>query len=232
MVDNETDCVLVSRAVGVPSTDAGVLSTDAADRPLRGRVLDSTRTCLERWGSARTTVDDIAKHSGVSRATIYRLFPGGRTVLFEELRLRELELFFDDLKSAVTDAATLTDLIVDTVVTATRRLRDDEHLALMLAAEPGTVLSELTSAGVPNIVEYASAFLGPFVAPYVGDERARIVIDVLARLTISYFLAPSELIDLGDERAARALLTPLVAAVAEPAVTPLTVLPATTPGAI
>lgn len=192
-------------------------SIDVTDRPLRRRVLDATRACIERWGSERTTIDDIAKRSGVSRATIYRLFPGGRAVLFEELRARELEDFFGDLKSAVTDATTLTDLIVNTVVTATQRLRADQHLALMLAAEPGTLLSELTSDGVPNIVEYASGFLGPFVAQYVGTERARIVIDVLARLTISYFLAPSDLIDLGDERSARGLLTPLIAAVTDPA---------------
>lgn len=191
--------------------------TSSDDRPVRRRVIDATRLCVERWGSSRTTIDDVAKCSGVSRATIYRLFPGGRTVLFEELRLSELEAFFADLESAVTAADTLTDLIVNTVVTATQRLRGDQHLALMLAAEPGSVLSELTSDGVPNIVEYASTFLVPFVAPYLGVERARIVIDVLARLTISYFLAPSALVDLGDAGAARALLTPLIAAIAEPA---------------
>lgn len=206
---------------------------DIDDRSVRQRVLEATRVCSERWGTGRVTIDDIAKTSGVSRATIYRLFPGGREVLFEQLRLYELDAFFADLKSAVTDASNLTDLIVDTVVTSTQRLRHDEHLALLLAAEPGTVLSELTSDGVPRIVDYASEFLVPFVAPYVGVERARIVIDVLARLTISYYLAPSALIDLGDPDSARALLTPLIAVVAAEATTTLGVAaPSSSQGAL
>lgn len=185
-----------------------------ADHPLRRRIVEGTRAATEQWGTERLTVDDIARQSGVSRATIYRLFPGGKEVLFEALRVHELDEFFADLKSAVTNAVTLDDLIVNTVVTATQRLRDDQHLALMLAAEPGTVLSELTSSGVPRIVDYASAFLVPFVAPYVGDDHAPVLIDVLARMTISYFLAPSDLVDLGDEHSARTFLAPLIAVLA------------------
>ena len=41
------------------------------------------------------TIDDVVERSGVSRATIYRLFPGGREVLFEALRVRELDRFCD-----------------------------------------------------------------------------------------------------------------------------------------
>ena len=45
------------------------------------RVLDAVRECCERWGVEKTTIDDIAKVSGVSRATLYRLFPGGKQTL-------------------------------------------------------------------------------------------------------------------------------------------------------
>jgi AcrR family transcriptional regulator len=59
----------------------------------RDRVLDAAKRCCERWGVAKVTVDDIAAESGVSRATLYRLFPGGRDVLYEALRVRETEEF-------------------------------------------------------------------------------------------------------------------------------------------
>ena len=49
------------------------------------RVLDATRQCIDELGLSRVTVDDIVARSGVSRATIYRLFPGGRDVLFRGL---------------------------------------------------------------------------------------------------------------------------------------------------
>ena len=101
-------------------------------------------------------------------------------------------------------------MLVLAVVTATRRMRDDEHLALMLAAEPGTVLNQLTSAGVPRIIRMATAFLVPFVEPFVGRQDAKTIIDVLSRLTISYFLAPSDVVDLGDEDSARIFLCPFI----------------------
>lgn len=177
---------------------------------LESRVLAATKVCLERWGHAKLTIDDIAAAAGVSRATIYRLYPGGKDVLFEALRVNELEEFFDDLKSEIVGSSTLDDVLVRAVVTATRRMRDDDHLALMLAAEPGTVLNQLTSAGVPRIVRMATAFLVPFVEPFVGREDGTTIIDVLSRLTISYFLAPSDVVDLGDEESARHFLCPFI----------------------
>jgi AcrR family transcriptional regulator len=179
-------------------------------RSLETRVLEATKVGLERWGHAKLTIDDIAAEARVSRATIYRLYPGGKDVLFEALRVKELEEFFDDLKAQIVGGETLEDVLVMAVVTATRRMRDDDHLALMLAAEPGTVLNQLTSAGVPRIIRMATAFLVPFVEPFVGRQDAKTIIDVLSRLTISYFLAPSEVVDLGDEDSARLFLCPFI----------------------
>jgi AcrR family transcriptional regulator len=183
------------------------------------RVLDATRHCWEKWGIAKVTVDDIATEAGVSRATIYRMFPGGKDVLFEALRVRDLEEFFALLRAEVEGTDSLEDLLVRTVVTATRELRADEHLALMLAAEPGEILGQLTVEGVPRIIRFANTFLAPLAEPYLDPVTARAVIDVLARLTISYFLAPSDTVDLGDDASARAFLRPLLRPYLEP-VTP------------
>ena len=46
------------------------------------RVLDAAKRCCERWGMAKVTVDDIAAEAGISRATLYRLFPGAKEVLY------------------------------------------------------------------------------------------------------------------------------------------------------
>ena len=179
-------------------------------RAVEDRVLSATKACCERFGVEKVTVDDIAGASGVSRATIYRLFPGGKDVLFEALRVRELEEFFDVLRQRVEGAADLEDLLVRTVTAATQELRADDHLALMLAAEPGATLSQLTVEGVPRIIRFATAFIAPLAEPYLDRSDARALVDVLARLVISYFLAPSEAVDLGDEDSARALIRPLL----------------------
>jgi AcrR family transcriptional regulator len=180
------------------------------ERDTETRVLDAVKQCCERYGVAKVTIEDIAAASGISRATIYRMFPGGKDVLFEALRVRELEEFFAVLLERVEGAATLEDLLVRTVVAATQELRADEHLALMLAAEPGETLSQLTVEGVPRIIRFATAFIAPLAEPYLERHQSRALIDVLARLTISYFLAPSDTVDLGDEDSARDFLVPFL----------------------
>jgi hypothetical protein len=94
------------------------------------------------------------------------------------------------------------------VVTATRELRADEHLALMLASAPGETLVELTADGMPRIVEVATDYLGPLLKPHLDAEIAPVVIELLVRLTLSYFLAPSVHVDFGDPDSARAFLRP------------------------
>jgi AcrR family transcriptional regulator len=180
--------------------------------PTETRILDAAKRCCERWGFQRVTVDDIAQVAHVSRATLYRLFPGGKDILFEALRVREIDEFFMVLRAEVEGADTLEDLLVRAVVCATRELRSDEHLAIMLASEPGETLSQLTVAGLPRITRVASAYLVPLATPFLDRATARALVDVLARLTISYFLAPSDDVDLGDEASARAFLHPFVVA--------------------
>jgi AcrR family transcriptional regulator len=178
--------------------------------PTEARVLDAAKRCVERWGIAKVTIDDVAAASGVSRATLYRMFPGGKDVLFDALRVRELEDFFTLLRAEVEGAETLEELLVRTVVCATRELRADEHLAIMLAAEPGETVSQLTVDGLPRIIRVATAFLVPLVDPFLDRPIGRQLIDVLARLVISYFLAPSAEVDLSDEVSARDFLRPFI----------------------
>ena len=167
------------------------------------RVLDAAKTCCERWGFVKVTIDDIASEAGVSRATLYRLFPGGKDVLFEALRVRELEDFFTRLTGHVAGAADLEDLLVRTMVAATRELRDDQHLALMLASEPGETLGQLTVDGLPRIMRVATVFLAPLVDPYLPRRESARLVELLSRLVISYFLAPSVHVDLGEPQSAR-----------------------------
>lgn len=174
--------------------------------PTELRVLDATKACCERWGIAKVTIDDIAAEAGVSRATLYRMFPGGKDVLFDALRVHELEDFFTRLGAHVEGVDDLEELLVRTVVYATSELRNDRHLAIMLASEPGDTLSNLTVQGLPRIIRMASLLLAGKVEPYLDRASAPRLVELLARLVISYFLAPSDHVDLGDHRSARAFI--------------------------
>jgi AcrR family transcriptional regulator len=171
--------------------------------PAETRILDATKACSERWGIAKVSIEDIAAEAGVSRATLYRMFPGGKDVVFDALRVRELEEFFTRLTMGVLGAVDLEDLLVRTVVVATGELKSDRHLAIMLASEPGDTLAQLTVQGLPRIIRMASLFLAPSVEPYLGRDNAARLVELLSRLVISYFLAPSDHVNLGDADSAR-----------------------------
>ena len=174
-------------------------------------MLDALHQSIEKWGLDKVTIDDVAHLSGVSRATIYRMFPGGRDVLFEALRVRNLNEFFTGLRAAVDRSDSLIDLVVDITVYATNELRSDEQLVAMLANEEAPAIRSLTVEGLPRIINVASSYLRPLFDDHLPRDASQPFVDLLARLVISHFLAPSTHVNLGDAESARQFLSPLVA---------------------
>ena len=78
---------------------------------VRGKVLEGGLVSIGRYGLGRTTVDDVAQASGVSRATIYRHFPGGRDQLVRDTVAWEMGRFFAALGEAVAAAPDLCALL-------------------------------------------------------------------------------------------------------------------------
>lgn len=191
--------------------------TDDTRRPQVGDVerivLDAALACSHRLGFSKVTIDDICRESGVSRASVYRLFPGGRDVLFEALRVRELHQFFDHVLAEVEGATSVEAIVVNSVVTATSLLQADEHLAMMLSSEPGEALGQLTAAGLPRIIRMATEALSPQLEPLLGRGAAHRLIDLVVRLTVSHFLSPVDSVDLNDATSAQQFLYPLISSV-------------------
>jgi len=176
------------------------------------RVLDAARRCVDRWGLSKLTIDDVATEAGVSRATLYRLFPGGKDVMFDALRVRELQEFFTGMRDSLHHVDSLLDFSVQVAGYAIREMRSDEHLAMMLATEEGTALKSLTVEGLPRILRVASEYITPLIGEFLAPDDAEVYVELLARLVISYFLAPSRHFDLADPESASNLLRPFVMA--------------------
>src|SRR6478736_7498839 len=125
---------------------------------LRDRLLAATYRCVSRFGLAKTTIDDVAKESGLSRATIYRQFPGGRDELLLETVGWELGNYFTDLGDHVRDAPDLAELLERGLAYAHRSVTEHEVLRKILDTEPERLLPLLT-------VE--SARTQPFIADFL-----------------------------------------------------------------
>lgn len=186
------------------------------DTSAEERVLDAARRCVDRWGLAKLTIDDVALEAGVSRATLYRIFPGGKDILFDALRVRELADFFLGMRNSIVDVDSLLDFAVHVAVYATREMKMDEHLATMLATEEGAALKSLTVEGLPRILQVASEYITPLVGDFLDRDDSEVFVELLTRLVISHFLAPSQHFDLSDPASARQLFAPFVAALLQP----------------
>lgn len=189
--------------VTVRSVPVAAASTPAA------RVLAATITCLGRWGLAKTTLDDIAREAGLSRATVYRLFPGGKDTVVSAAVEAELDAIGSGLLDAAAGLDDLADVLVAVVTHASRALRDHQALHYLIAHEPELILPHLAFAEFDRVLDRAAALLGPLLEGHVGADAPRTA-EWIARLVCSYTLAPSPWFDLTDEADARRLLCAFV----------------------
>jgi len=192
-----------------PGADAG---TEAPSHESEQTVIDAARECLRLIGRDKVSMDDVCAAAGISRATLYRIFPGGRDVLFEAVRRHSIEEFFADIRAELEGAASLEDFLVRVIVAASRALREDTELAALLATQPGVALGDLTLDGLDRIISVATGFITPFTDEFIPASKAAEIIDIVVRLTISHYLSPSPIFDLTDRgsvtRLVRTFLVP------------------------
>src|SRR4051812_21309149 len=133
---------------------------------VRERVLEGGLVSIGRYGLARTTVDDVAQASGVSRATIYRHFPGGREQIVADTVAWEQARFFMRLGEAVAAAPDLCVLLEDALAFARRALAEHTVFQRVVQTEPERLLPLLTIEA-SRILPMIAGFL----VPYLEQER-------------------------------------------------------------
>jgi AcrR family transcriptional regulator len=151
----------------------------AATDPLtmRDRLLEATYTCVARFGIGKTTVEDVVKASGVSRATIYRHFPGGRDELLRETVAWEIGRFFVELGDRVRDAPDLVELLRLGLEFAHQQVREHEVLRKMLDTEPERLLPLLSTESAKSL-PFIASFLMPFLEREAAAGRLRDGVDI------------------------------------------------------
>ena len=172
------------------------------------RLIEATYACAARYGIGKTTVEDIAREAGLSRATVYRHFPGGKDQLVRETVAWEAGHFIDRLTAAVADADDFAHLLERALLFANRAFEEHAVLQKILETEPERLLPQLTVES-----ERLMQLIRTFLLPYLMRDRSALAdgldpqraADHVARLLLSFVGAPGRW-DLTDPEDVRELV--------------------------
>ena len=169
------------------------------------RIIDAALRCIARWGLAKTTLEDVAREAGCSRATLYRTFPGGKDAVFAAVTAAELHRLEAAVATAVGAADGLEDALVAAVTAAGRHLEGHRVFQFLLAHEPGLVLPHLAFHELDALLARVRAVGGPLLEPHLGAAAAATA-EWLARIVISYTCSPAAGVRLTDDASVRSLV--------------------------
>jgi AcrR family transcriptional regulator len=185
-------------AAGRPA--AGRVAGAAAQRQ---RIVEGAVRCIAGQGLAKTTLDDVARAAGYSRATLYRAFPGGKDAVMAAVADTEVSRLFSAVAVRMGEAADLEDALIEGMVTASATIAGHDALRYLLEHEPEVVLTRLTFEHHDEVLATVAAFVAPLLGRWLGHAEAVRVAEWAARLVFSYVACPSAAIDLTDPSCAR-----------------------------
>jgi AcrR family transcriptional regulator len=174
------------------------------------RVIDGALSCIAVQGVAKTTLDDVARHAGCSRATVYRVFPGGKDAVLRAVVDTEVSRFFSDLAVRMGEADNLEDVLVAGMTEAASRVSDHPALNYLLGREAELVLPHLAFTHLDEVLSVTCAFTAPFLGRWLDTAEARRVAEWAARIVVSYLSCPADGVDLTDASDVRRLVRQFV----------------------
>jgi AcrR family transcriptional regulator len=161
---------------------------------LEPEVIDATLVAFARRGVGATSLDRVADLLGTSRATLYRLVPGGKDVLLGAVWGAERRRLLDaiDLALAPVDVDDLAGRIQAICIAAGSFVAHHPALAKVITGEPELVQRFVTFHAGEGFLAAATAD----IAPRLGTSPC--VAELLVRQLLSHVLEPSPFVALGD----------------------------------
>lgn len=197
-----SDDSLLERVFAAPTA-----SVDADD--ITTRVLDGAYEQFCLIGIRRSTMEDVARRSGVSRITVYRRF-ATKDALVEQVVRREFLRYFAQFAKDIQQATTAAERVVVGFVSALQAIRRNPLIGGLMAVEPDVLIPSMVSDGGRTL-----ATVQRFVAGQLRREQqagtvsrevdVELVAELMTRVSASFLLTPSHVINLDDDEQVRAV---------------------------
>lgn len=151
------------------------------DPAVRERLLDAVEMSLERYGIAKTTMENAASLAGVSRGFVYKHFKSKDGLILAML-VRRAERFNARARTFIEAQPDLTESLVQGIELAVRLADRDPYFGLLVGSATTDPVNRIEGA-----VEEALRLTGELWRPVLlaarerGELRAEIVIDDLVQ---------------------------------------------------
>lgn len=182
--------------------------TDDGDE-IAVRLLDAAYEQFCRMGIRRSTMEDVARRAGVSRITAYRRF-AGKDALVEQVVRREFRRYFEQFLSDIQEAETVADRVVLGFASALRAIRHNPLIGGLMTVEPELLVPSMVSDGGRTLATVQRFVAGQLrreqLAGNVGEDvDVELVAEMMTRVSASFLVTPSQVIDLDDDEQVRAV---------------------------
>lgn len=199
--------------MGAQSTTAAV-PEKATD--VRDRLLDAAENCLARYGASKTSMEDVAKTAGLSRATVYRYFEN-REALLQGLGSRQAASLAQEALGYLGQFDNVADWLVEGVLFSLREIPKRPAFAALTMSLDTSSASRLF-LGSTGMIEIGANVLNPMFATAKAqglireDIEVDMLIEWLLRVLWTYLNAPSQVAtdEEGMRKLFRMMLIPAV----------------------
>jgi len=199
---------------------------DATDETTE-RILAGASEQFRKFGVQRSTMEDVAKRSGVSRVTVYRRF-ATKELLVERTVQHEFRNYFEQFVHDIAGATTVAERVELGFVSSLRVVRSNPLINALFVADNDMLLSSVVGdegSTLANVSDFLGGQIRREQAAGNVDPAvdADLVAEVIVRICTSFLLIPSHRVDLDDEHQLRALartmLVPMLPPPSDPGAT-------------
>jgi len=171
----------------------------ASEKPadVQQRLLDSAETCYAQFGLTKTTMEDVARWAGLSRATVYRYFENRDDLLMGVVE-REARRTAADIGLRIRSIRDPGKYIVEGILQSLTEIPKRPALSMLFLADAVGVTSRLLLTS-ERLVSIGLELLLPVIEPAREKGLLRDSVDVdttiewIFRILTSYLTVPSPL---------------------------------------
>jgi AcrR family transcriptional regulator len=198
------------------STATAAVPEDTKSKPVRERLLDAAEGCLGQFGPQKTSMEDVARAAGMSRATVYRYFEN-RDALLLGVASRQASDLAGEAIQYLGNFNTISDWLVEGLLFTLREIPQRPVFASLVTSLDSSAASKLL-LGSTGMIQIGVNVLRPMFATAKEQSLLRddvnidMLIEWLLRVLWTYLNAPSQVAtdEEGMRKLFRMMLIPAV----------------------